>query len=478
LSLALLFGLAPRPAGFAADAPFARRGYYITFMRMPTYGLTQWKEILDGLHDDGANTLLLWMGGAFRSQKFPVTWQWNAEHANVRADFGRELIAHAHRRGIQVLLAFTPFAYDGVNQYPLERPDLKATGKDGKPVGKGGIACWGWSLCPARPDAQRFMLDYVREMFFTFYPAADGLMIESSDYSICHCGECRGRYFEKEFQFVRAISEEVWAQRPGATILVYPHYFSGAKVPGFDVPAAALPFDPRWTLFFTPHSAPLDAKLIARARASLWWDEAPALHTPEAIQRGAQRARTARCTGYVPSLEAYSFVPTVPEEGQKYLVGKRQVPLGFGWLKPEEHPYGELPLRVNRLAYREFTRDPTLAFDDFKRRLGREIFGDAATPQAVDDLLQLQRYFAHARTWCQASPVVSPDRVRALKERGELTPAKAADYRAALERLRQIAARHRDANSPGARELRRIAQWVSDQWQGTNAALLAEAPAP
>lgn len=441
-------------------------------MRMPTYGLAQWKDILECLHADGANLLLLWMGGAFRSKRFPITWKFNEEHENVRQDFGHDLIRHAHTLGLKVLLGFTPFGYDGVNQYPLEHPELKALKRDGHPTDQSGIYCWGWNLCPSKPAAQQFMLDYVREMFFDFYPEADGLMVESSDYAICHCADCRGRFFEKEFQFVRAISDDVWAKKPGATIVVYPHYFSGAKVPGFDVAGATLPFDPRWTLFFTPHSAHLDAKLIRQARASLWWDEAPALHDPAAIQRGARQARDAAVTGYVPSLEAYSFVPTHPEEGQSYLVGKRQIPLGFGWLKPGEHPYNELPLRVNRIAYREFSRQPDLPFDEFKRRLGREIFGEAATPAGAEDLLELQRVFARERSWCQVSPLVSPERVRAMKERGALTPERRDSYRAALVRVKQIEERHRSDGSPGGMELHRIAEWIMAQWADSNAELL------
>src|SRR5688500_3393438 len=88
--------LAARPTGLrAAEPPFADRGYYLTFMRMPTFGLPQWKQIVDRVHADGANLLLLWMAGGFRSKKFPITWKFNAEHANVRNDFGRELIAYA-----------------------------------------------------------------------------------------------------------------------------------------------------------------------------------------------------------------------------------------------------------------------------------------------------------------------------------------------------------------------------------------------
>ena len=118
----------------------------------------------------------------------------------------------------------------------------------------------------------------------------------------------------------------------------------------------------------------------------MWWDDSPALRRPQDIRAGALRAREAGVTGYVPSLEAYSFVATVAEEGQAWLKGRRQVPLGFGWLKEGEPPYGELPMRVNRIAYREFSRNPALPFEVFRAILGNEVFGEAATEQAVDDL--------------------------------------------------------------------------------------------
>jgi hypothetical protein len=107
-------------------------------------------------------------------------------------------------------------------------------------------------------------------MAFEFYPDADGLFIESSDYAICHCADCGPKFFEHEFAFVRALSDEVWARRPDATVVVYPHDFSGAKLRFSltEATAARQPFDPRWTLFFTPHSAALEPALIAQARGA------------------------------------------------------------------------------------------------------------------------------------------------------------------------------------------------------------------
>ena len=211
------------------------------------------------------------------------------------------------------------------------------------------------------------MLEYVREMTFDFYPNADGLLIESSDYAICHCKDCGGRFFEKEFGFVKRISEEVWEKKPEATIVVFPHYFSGADVPGFGVRAARLPFDPRWSLVFTPHSSNPEPSLIKQAKSSLWWDDSPALRRPQEVRAGARRARESGVSGYVPSLEAFTFVATEAEEGQAWLKGKRQVPLGFGWLEPGDPPYDELPMRAQRVAYREFSRDPDLSFEHTRR---------------------------------------------------------------------------------------------------------------
>jgi hypothetical protein len=464
--------LAAPPDGAKPEGPFAQRGYYLTFMRMPTYNLASWRRIVDGIQADGSNTLLLWVAGAFRSEKYPITWKYNRDHENIRHDFVRHLIDHAHKRGIQVLLGFTPFGYDGVNQYTLEHPELKAVGKDGQPVRRMGIGCWGYNLCPSQPESQRFMRDYVREML-AFYPNADGLMIESSDYAICHCPNCGPKFFEKEFAFVRAISEELWAKKPGVTVVVYPHYFSGADVPGFGVKAARQPFDPRWTLFFTPHSAHLDPALIRQAKHSLWWDDAPALRRPQEIQQGARRARAAGVTGYVPSLEAYSFVATAAEEGQAWLKGRRQVPFGFGWLPPADPPYDELTVRVQRIAYHAFSRNPDLSFARYQETLGREVFGTASTPQAVEDLLALQAAFARERTWCQPSPLVCPERVRAMKTLGTLTPQKRAEYRGALDQLRNIEERHRKPKSEGEMELHRIVRWVLDQWSDEAWGLLA-----
>src|SRR5262249_33797697 len=110
----------------------------------------------------------------------------------------------------------------------------------------------------------------------------------------------------------------------------------------------------------------------------------------------------------------------------------------------------------------------------FKEILGREVFGPAATAQAVDDLLELQAVFAMERTWCRPSPLVCPDRVRAMSDQKALTPAKRAEHRAALDRLESIEGRHRTPRSEGEKELHRIARWVLEQWTSETRWLLED----
>jgi len=362
-------GRAPEPK----RGPFQHRGYYTIGTRYPTAGLAVWKRVLDAMRADGCNLLIHWFAGGFQSKKYPESWAHNADHENVKADFTRAMIDDAKSKGVRVILGFTPFGYDGVNLMTKARPEWKAVGKGGMPTGEFGIGCWGHSLCPANPACQEFMLGYVREMLFDFYPDAGGLFVESSDYSTCFCDRCKfnggAGHFEHEYRFVKAISGEAWAKDPDAMV-VYPHYFSGdiSKHTAGKEKAATEPFDPRYTHFFTPHSTKPNPTLMAKARGSLWWDEAMIFGTPEAVKNGAAHAAAQGFTGYTPTLEAYSFAPT-HDEGEPWTVGRRQVPFGIGWVPPDQSAYDELPIRTARIAYRKFARNPALPMEDFRKLL-------------------------------------------------------------------------------------------------------------
>ncbi|MCY2952621.1 MAG: hypothetical protein NTU53_11710 [Planctomycetota bacterium] len=193
-----------------------------------------------------------------------------------------------------------------------------------------------------------------------------------------------------------------------------------------------------------------------------------------AIRAGAQRTRDAHCTGFIPSLECYSYVQTHEGSGETWLKRRRQVPFGFGWLAEGASPYRELPMRAARLAYREYTANPGLPDDAFHAALGRGLFGPDWQIGQVRDALELCRVFGTDRDWAVSAPLTMPGLVESRRKSGRLDAKKRAFLRDQLARVRAIAARHRDAKVPGARDLARIAQWLGDQWQGANAAILEE----
>lgn len=461
-----LLCLAFVPLTTAAASPPAvdMRGYYMTFMRMPAMDLEAWKSTLDSISEDGANTLILWMAGAFPSKKFPITWAYNKDHRNAQNNFGRELIDYAHQKKMRVLLGFTPFGYDGVNQFPIEHPELKAKKADGQPVDFFGIHCWGWSLCPAKIESQNFLIEYIREMLFDFHPNADGLLVESSDYNICRCPDCGVKYYDREFGFVENISREVWERNPAATILVYPHYFTGKKVnagTGIEAEAAKNTFDPRWHLFFTPHSAQIDLDLLQKGATGVFWNDSLSLGTPASIRHGAQTARKHRL-GFIPSLEPFSYIPTRDEFGATR--GRRIRPLGFEWLDDISRPLTVLPARVQRFGFREFSREPGLIDADFHRRLGEHFFPGGETGQKIEDLLFLQECVNLNRDWSSASPLVNPELYKLKSAREKWSADRQADYRARVKRLAHLAERYKDSTGGAEQEMHNIARFISSRW--------------
>lgn len=475
LIVLLLAFIVAHPTVATAQNPetvFAQRGYYFTFCRMPNYGLAEWQDIIDCVHEDNGNTVILWMGGAFRSQAYPITWEYNRDHKNVQADFVHELIDYAYTQGIRVLLGITPFGYDGVNQYYKVHPETIATQLNGDKAKPFGIHSWGYNMCASNSESQAFMLGYVQEMMRDFYPNSDGLLIESSDYAVCYCEECGKNFFDHEFQIVKQISGDIWSRTRDATVLVYPRYFVDDEVPGLGVPGSRHEFDSRWSLFFTPHSAHVDKELVSKAKSSIWWDDSPALRRPQDVQRNAKIAQAAGVSGYFPSLETFSYFATEPEEGQPWLQNRRHVPLGMGWLSATEHPYRELPIRIQRSAYRIYSNNPNASDEQFRSEIGREYFGSGVGEQSIDDLLAIQDIFALERTWYQPSPVVSVDRCRALKDAGALPLEARKRYLDHLARLRGIAERYEDSEYKTEREMCELIGWVLKEWDSEALKLL------
>jgi hypothetical protein len=166
-------------------------------------------------------------------------------------------------------------------------------------------------------------------------------------------------------------------------------------------------------------------------------------------------------------MEAFSYVAQGPDGGEPWLIGKRMKPFGLDVLGEGKMPYRFLIARVQRFAVREFSRDPDLAFETFKSRLGQHFFGRDATQQQTSDLLELQRIWMHGSDWYWSSPLIDPaffgHRAKRLKWPTEKLDA----YEKDLTGLKQLAARYAKATHPTEMEMARLSATVAQRW-GTN----------
>ncbi|GAA3585757.1 hypothetical protein GCM10022222_82990 [Amycolatopsis ultiminotia] len=444
------------------------RGCYLTFCRIPTAGLNTWKSIMDSFAEDGVERVVLWMGGAFRSRRYPITWQYNRAHRNVVENFAGELIDYAHTRNIRVLLGFTPYTYDGTNQYALVRPDLKAQQSDGKLARLQGIHSWGYNLDPTKADAKRFMLDYARELYFDFYPNADGLLIESSDIDICTGGDCGGarHYYEIEFEFVRRLSDEVWSHNPAADIIVHPNYFVGGPN------GAELPYDPRWTVIFSQWTVDLEfAKKVSRA---YYFDLNVISQPPANVAESVRWVRDHGFAAYFPSQEFFTFVAQHAEFNETNLVGRRLRPFGFDFLGLDENPYRDPVVTVNRVALREYAGNPDLPDADFRAHLGLAVFGAAATEQNVTDLLFLHDFcYGRDKSLFSLAVPADPRAMRDRLERGLLSFGDLQSIQHRLAALPAVADRIRRSRNPLVRRLIPHTRLIEHNWDHDSRDLLA-----
>ena len=132
----------------------------------------------------------------------------------------------------------------------------------------------------------------------------------------------------------------------------------------------------------------------------------------------------------------------------------------FLFLRPDD----SLLARIQRFAVREFGRDPALPFDEFQQRLGKHFFGENATAEATEDLLELQRIFTFESTWYWSSPLLDPPFFVDRAKRLDWPKSKLEEYARNLDRLRAIARKYQNARYPTEQELAKLAQHVVDAW--------------
>jgi hypothetical protein len=124
----------------------------------------------------------------------------------------------------------------------------------------------------------------------------------------------------------------------------------------------------------------------------------------------------------------------------------------------------ELLMRVNRIAYREYARDPDLADEEFRRKLGEEIFAARANSTNIADLLYLQESFVLEADWFRPSPLLEPQRLKERAAREKWPVERLAGYSRRFARLRALADRYRLSSVEAEREMNRIARHVADAW--------------
>ena len=127
-------------------------------------------------------------------------------------------------------------------------------------------------------------------------------------------------------------------------------------------------------------------------------------------------------------------------------------------------PYDQLLPRVQRLAVREFSRDPNLPFATFEQRMKDTFFPDDATLQGVEDLLALQRIWTFESDWYWSSPLLDPAFFRQRAKHLNWPAEKLAVYQRHFERLVEIANYHGSSPVQAEREMARCAQEIITSW--------------
>jgi hypothetical protein len=432
---------------YSTEKAFPIRGYYMIISRTQAWGLEDWKKFVDRMAEDGCNFLILWIGGGFPSKKFPETWQYNIANRNVQENFAGKLIDHAHDLGIEVVLGFTPHAYDGVNQFGMAHPEYAARQADGSITPVLGIHSMGRMLCPSKPPVREFMHDYIHELFFDFYPNADGLFFEHSDYGHCECLDCRDHYLEREWEFVNGIASEIWSVKPNARMVIYPQYYQ-RKV--------AEP-DSRYTLFFTPHSTEITSDVRELDCDKLYWQ----MSFGEPLGNLRSAAKTAAdngMQGFIASMEAFSHEGEV--NGRRLMFEPYDIP----WKQENVFPFDDLIPKVLRWAFRVCTSKPLSSDREFLQQMAVEAFGSAEEVDAASDLLTLFELVQSGyRDFALRNALVHPEDFERIYPEDKRAEAEA-DFRRQLGIVREIADKYQGAEGNKG-EMGRIAAWIVKRWE-------------
>src|SRR6185436_3457341 len=193
---------------------------------------------------------------------------------------------------------------------------------------------------------------------------------------------------------------------------------------------------------------------------TLYWNDGLTIGTPAKIRDGARTAREHGLSGYITSCEPFSCIDGPPGSNKP-----RQKPFHMEWLRDGEMPLNELPVRVNRIAYREWTHRPALPDQMFQEILGRALFGTDASSEKIQDVLFVEECWFNEADWFTAPWLHRPADLKRRAARESWPAVKTEKYAMQVEKLRAVAKRYENSSNAAERELHHIASWIVRNWE-------------
>jgi hypothetical protein len=338
----------------------------------PRYSLADWKKVLDAMAEDHMNFVLFWLAGLFQSKKFPESFVY--PETPLTHDHIHVLIKYAQDRGIRFYLGSGAFAWFGQDQIALYHPEAREVGQP--------------HLCRTLPASRRIVDEYLSELHDTF-PEADGMYLEVGCEGNCHC---QGPLCQKpldefgskqigdsELTFLREFSEKLWKANPELRFfwpIGYPEshkwdvrYYQEIRTRLTDPRYFWVETRQNWQL---PDAMGSLRPLNYLSKNMLHWDQYYMMPLLD-IRDQARRVAEAGMAGYATAFE--------PGFATAAVYGER-IPF----------PIDLLPYRLTRFAYREFSWNPGLSWDEFRARIHRRFFAAEMSEDLVDIMITLREF--------------------------------------------------------------------------------------
>jgi hypothetical protein len=348
------------------QSPIEQRGTYnlVCWGLTPRYTRQDWEHILDAMADDGMNVIYFWLSGIFRSRLFPESFIY--PETPLTTEDVRQLIRHAHSRGIRFHLGAGVFAWFGIDDIAKYHAEFRDPGVP--------------YMSRTLPTARQAMKSYLMELYDAF-PEADGMWLEIGDEGDYACKDPACQKPIDEFgskvsgqaspDFLKEFSAELWSKHPQSRLVWGMGYPEAHKWDVRYYERLRQDFrDPRYYFLEVRQNWELqDRQGILKplrdiSRHSMHWDQYYGLSMRDIGER-AHRVMEDELAGYIVAFE--------PGFNSHSVFGRR-VP----------YPVDVIPYRLTRFAYREFTWDPNLSWSGYKKKLLDAFFGEGADPELFD----------------------------------------------------------------------------------------------